>query len=149
MVHQTEYSTPFKRQNFNCKQLHRLTEFHIGDIVTYLTKVSLVPGAKEVLMYTTLHGSVGIFIPFSTRDDIEFFSLLENQIRQEQPPLFGRDHMSFRSAYNPVKSVVDGDLCEHYLLLAPEKRREVAEAMDRVANEIVKKLEDIRNRVAF
>jgi splicing factor 3B subunit 3 len=129
--------------------LQRLTDFHVGDIVTHLTKVSLLPGAREVLLYTSLHGAIGIFVPFSTRDDIEFFSLLETQLRQAAPSILGRDHMSYRGYYNPVKTVVDGDLCEQYLLLVPGKRREIAEEMERNAGEIVKKLEDIRNRVAF
>jgi hypothetical protein len=33
---------------------------------------------------------------------------------QEYPPLAGRDHMAFRSAYWPVKDVVDGDLCSQF-----------------------------------
>lgn len=114
-----------------------------------MSKVSLLPGAREILLYTTLHGAIGIFVPFSTRDDIDFFSLLESQMRQELPSVFGRDHISYRGFYNPVKSVVDGELCEQFLLLAPEKRRSIAEDMERTASEIVKKLEDIRNRVAF
>ena len=35
-------------------------------------------------------------------------------MRQEQPPLAGRDHLAFRSFYFPVKDVIDGDLCEQY-----------------------------------
>ncbi|CAD5169210.1 unnamed protein product [Musa acuminata subsp. malaccensis] len=37
-------------------------------------------------------------------------------MRQEHPPLCGGDHMAFRSAYFPVKDVIDGDLCEQLLL---------------------------------
>ena len=45
---------------------------------------------------------------------MDFFTHLEMHLRQENPPLSGRDHMSFRSAYYPVRDVVDGDLCEQY-----------------------------------
>ena len=45
---------------------------------------------------------------------MDFFTHLEMHLRQENPPLAGRDHMSFRSAYYPVRDVVDGDLCEQY-----------------------------------
>ena len=53
-------------------------------------------------------------MPFTSREDVDFFTHLEMHLRQENPPLAGRDHMSFRSAYYPVRDVVDGDLCEQY-----------------------------------
>ena len=34
--------------------------------------------------------------------------------RRRLPPLAGREHISFRSAYFPVRDVIDGDLCEQY-----------------------------------
>ena len=46
------------------------------------------------------------------REDVDFFSHLEMFMRQENPPLSGRDHLAFRSAYAPVKNVLDGDLCD-------------------------------------
>ena len=56
----------------------------------------------------------GAFLPFTSREDMDFFSHLEMHLRQEHPPLSGRDHMSYRSSYFPVKDVIDGDLCEQY-----------------------------------
>ena len=65
-------------------------------------------------------------------------------------PFFsGRDHLSFRSYYYPVKSVIDGDLCEQYNNLEPAKQRAIAEELDRTTAEVAKKLEDIRTRYAF
>jgi len=60
------------------------------------------------------YGCAGAFLPFTSREDVDFFTHLEMHLRQENPPLAGRDHMSFRSAYYPVRDVVDGDLCEQY-----------------------------------
>ncbi|KAK9693103.1 pre-mRNA-splicing factor rse1 [Basidiobolus ranarum] len=84
-----------------------------------------------------------------TRDDVEFFQNLEMHMRNENPPLCGRDHLAYTGFYAPVKSVVDGDLCEQYNLLPPEKKRYIAEELDRTPAEISKKLEDIRTMVAF
>ena len=61
----------------------------------------------------------GAFLPFTSREDVDFFTHLEMHLRQENPPLAGRDHMSFRSAYYPVRDVVDGDLCEQYSQVRP------------------------------
>ena len=117
----------------------------------------------------------------------------------------GRDHMAFRSAYFPVKDVVDGDLCaqyptvrasegcdmmrcdgkkerclfhcpgaippgwgcypvyssfklqctwkplpSHFMLyvqLTAAKQRSIAEELERTPGEVLKKLEDIRNKI--
>lgn len=48
-------------------------------------------------------GNVGVLLPFSSREDIEFFSNLEGHLRQDHKSLAGRDHLSFRSYYQPVK----------------------------------------------
>ena len=59
-------------------------------------------------------GGIGTLYPFSSREDADFFTHLEMHMRQEHPPLCGRDHMAFRSAYWPVKECIDGDLCAQY-----------------------------------
>ena len=53
-------------------------------------------------------------LPFTSREDVDFFQHLEMHLRQEAPPLAGREHISFRSAYFPVRDVIDGDLCEQF-----------------------------------
>ncbi len=42
-----------------------------------MTKIPLVAGGREVLVYTKLDGSIGALIPFTTKDDIEFMTTLE------------------------------------------------------------------------
>jgi splicing factor 3B subunit 3 len=68
-------------------------------------------------------------------------------LRQENTPLCGRDHLAFRGYYNPVKSVVDGDLCEQFPTLDMDKQRKIAEDFVRTVQEVQKKVEDIRNAV--
>lgn len=45
----------------------------------------------------------GGLLPFTSREDVDFFSHLEMHLRQEHPPLAGRDHMAFRGSYYPVR----------------------------------------------
>jgi len=68
-------------------------------------------------------------------------------LRQELPPLCGRDHLSYRSYYVAVKDVIDGDLCEQFSMLDAEKQKQIAEELDRTPMEVMKKLEDMRNRL--
>ena len=119
-------------------------QFHVGETVCALTKGTLVSGGKESLLYASLNGTLGALAPFASRDDVDFCTHLEMHMRQEAPPLLGRDHLSFRGAYAPVKDVIDGDLCEQFAALDAEARARVAEDMDHSVGEILKRLEDLR-----
>ncbi len=63
----------------------------LGETINSIAKAALVPGAQEVLLYTTVMGTIGALIPFASREDVDFFSHLEMHLRQENPPLCGRD----------------------------------------------------------
>jgi len=128
-------------------KLEDIAHFHVGDTINTLTRTSLVPGGAEALFYTTLMGSMGAFLPFISREDVDFFTHLEMHMRQENTPLCGRDHLSYRSSFVPVKNVIDGDLCEQYSSLEPAKQKQIADELDRSPMEVMKKLEDIRNRL--
>ena len=45
------------------------------------------------------------------------------------------------------QDVIDGDLCEQFSSLPYEKQKLVASGLDRTVGEVVKKLEDTRNRL--
>jgi len=124
-----------------------IVQYHVGELITSIQKASLVPGFNEVLIYSTLLGGIGILIPFQSRENVEFFSHLEMHLRQENPPLCGRDHLAFRSYYFPVKDTVDGDLCEQYTSLDYDKQKQIAEELVSTPPEVAKKLEELRNRV--
>ncbi|RKP23263.1 hypothetical protein SYNPS1DRAFT_24724 [Syncephalis pseudoplumigaleata] len=130
-------------------KLKNLTNYHVGDTVTAIEKATLVAGGRDIVLYTTLGGAVGILVPFVSRDDVEFFQTMELHMRNEAPPLCGRDHLAYRSSYIPVKNVIDGDLCEYFNALPLAKKQAIADELDRTPSEITKKLEDIRTLVAF
>ncbi len=54
-----------------------MINFHVGDTVTSIQKCALVPGGTEVLFYATIMGSLGVLLPFTTREDVDFCSHLE------------------------------------------------------------------------
>jgi len=121
-----------------------LSHFHIGDLITSIHKVSMVAGGREVLLYTCLHGTIGVLVPLASKEDVDFISTLEQHIRTEQTSLVGRDHLAWRGYYVPVKSVVDGDLCETFARLPPGKQSSIAGELDRTVGEVLKKLEQLR-----
>ncbi|KAG5179960.1 putative spliceosomal protein sap [Tribonema minus] len=128
-------------------KLTQMTMFHLGDILTSLHKTTLVPGGAEVVLYSSITGALGAFLPFSTKEDVDFFVHLEMHMRQEKPTLCGREHTSYRSYFLPVKNVVDGDLCEQFGTLPLDIQKKIATGLDRTVGEVAKKLEDVRNRL--
>ncbi|KAF9073666.1 CPSF A subunit region-domain-containing protein [Rhodocollybia butyracea] len=121
-----------------------IATFHVGDLITSIHKVAMVAGGREILLYTGLHGTIGILVPFVSKEDVDFISLLEQHMRTEQSSLVGRDQLSWRGYYTPVKAVVDGDLCETFARLPGPKQSAIAGELDRTVGEVLKKLEQLR-----
>lgn len=86
-----------------------MAHFFPQDIPTSIQKTQLVAGGRDILVWTGLQGTLGILIPFVSREDVDFFQTLEQHLRSEDAPLAGRDHLIYRSYYVPVKGVIDGD----------------------------------------
>ena len=128
-------------------KLTQLAHYHVGDVVTALRKATLVAGGAEGIVYATVSGGVGALVPSASREDRDFFAHLEMHMRQELAPVTGRDHVSYRSYYLPVKDVADGDLCAEFARLPFDAQKRVAEDLDRTPGEVAKKLEDTRNRL--
>ncbi|KAF5207470.1 Splicing factor 3b subunit [Thalictrum thalictroides] len=124
-----------------------IAQFHVGDVVMCFQKASFILGGGECIIFATVMGCLGALHAFTSREDVEFFSHLEMHMRQEHPPLCGRDHMAYRSAYFPLKGVIDGDLCEQFPTLPSDLQKKIAVELDQTPAEILKKLEDIRNRI--
>lgn len=126
-------------------KLETLCTYHVGEVVTAMTRASLVAGGAESIIYVTVTGRVGAFVPFTSRDDVEFYSSLEGFLRQDVQRPTGRDPQEYRSYYAPIKHVIDGDLCDAYNLLPYDEKQKIAERLDRSVGEVVKKLEETRN----
>jgi splicing factor 3B subunit 3 len=126
-------------------KLELLCSYYVGEVVTSMTRSSLVAGGAESLIYVTVTGRMGALVPFTSRDDVDFFSQLESALRKEASRPTGRDPQSYRSYYAPAMHVVDGDLCDAFNSLSHEQQTKIAEDLDRTVGEIMKKLEDTRN----
>ncbi|KAK4241272.1 Pre-mRNA-splicing factor rse-1 [Achaetomium macrosporum] len=130
-------------------RLDLMAHFFSQDIPTSISKTHLVVGGQEVLVWSGLQGTIGVLIPFLTREDADFFQTLEMHMRSEDISLIGRDHLMYRGYYVPVKGVIDGDLCERFRLLPSDKKQRIAAELDRSVREVEKKISDARTRSAF
>ena len=130
-------------------RLELRAHFFCQDVPMSMQRTALVAGGQEVLFWSGLQGTLGILIPFLSREDVDFFSQLENQIRAEEPPIAGRDHLMYRGYYVPVKGVIDGDLCERFARLGFDARQKIAAELEREPREVERKVQEMRTRVAF
>ena len=130
----------------SCK-FEQICNFFYGEVVTSLHKVALTSTSSETIFFATTNGSLGVLFPFETKEEVDFFIHLEMNMRMENQTLSGRDHMAYRSYHGAVKNVVDGDFCEQYITMDTAKQSLLAEEVDRKPVEVIKKLEDIRNRI--
>ncbi|KAJ3886953.1 CPSF A subunit region-domain-containing protein [Lentinula edodes] len=111
---------------------------HIGDLVTSIHKVEMVAGGREILLYTGVHGTVGILVPFVSKEDVDFVSTLERHLLTEQR-LFGwQKSVSWRGYYTPVKP---DDLCETFARLPRSKQNAITSELNRTVGEVFKKLD--------
>lgn len=130
-------------------KLELRAHIYVNDVPTSIQRTPLVAGGADVLFWSGLSGTLGILVPFVSREDVAFFVSLEQALRQEEASLTGRDHLMYRGYYVPVKGVVDGDLCERFLGLGVDGKAKVAAEVEREVREVEKKVLEMRGRVAF
>lgn len=121
-------------------RLELMAHSYTQDIPTSIQKAQLVAGGRETIVWTGLQGSIGLMVPFVSREDVDFFQNLEQHMRTEDPPLAGRDHLIYKGYYAPVKGVIDGDLCERFSLLNRDKKAMIAAELDRSVREVERKI---------
>lgn len=121
-------------------RLNLVAHFYPQDIPTSIQKTQLVAGGRDILVWTGLQGTIGMLIPFVSREEVDFFQTLEMQLSSQNPPLAGRDHLIYRSYYAPAKGTIDGDLCETFFLLPNDKKLMIAGELDRSVREIERKI---------
>jgi splicing factor 3B subunit 3 len=121
-------------------RLELMIHYYVQDIPTGIHKAQLVAGGRDILVWTGFQGTIGMFVPFVSREDVDFFQSLEMQLASQHPPLAGRDHLIYRGYYAPSKGVIDGDLCEMYFLLPNDTKMMIAAELDRSVREIERKI---------
>ena len=131
--------------NGAANKLDLLTHFYLGEAATAVQCTVLKPHGKMVMLVGTITGGLYAFAPAKTKEEVTFFQHLEMYMRQEYNSLCQRDHLSFRSYFQPVKRTIDVDLCEEFSALPFVKQRDFAEEVDRSPAEIMKKLEELRD----
>lgn len=58
----------------------------------------------------------------------------------------GREHLSYRSSFGPVRGVVDGDLCAEFLTLPHSRQREVVHDLGLSLSQACELLQALKHR---
>ena len=106
-------------------RLDLVAHYFTNDIPIAIQKTSLIAGGDKIVFWAGLQGTLGALIPFTSRRDFKMFQSLEMAMRTDDKPVSGRDHLAFRGYYTPVKSVLDGDLIERFLVLSRDQRESI------------------------
>eukprot|EP01053_Blabericola_migrator_P001067 Blabericola_migrator_1__1066@NODE_1270_length_4934_cov_107_196014_g857_i0_p1_GENE_NODE_1270_length_4934_cov_107_196014_g857_i0NODE_1270_length_4934_cov_107_196014_g857_i0_p1_ORF_typecomplete_len1253_score244_13MMS1_N/PF10433_9/1_8e123CPSF_A/PF03178_15/8_5CPSF_A/PF03178_15/1_8CPSF_A/PF03178_15/6_4e68CNH/PF00780_22/35CNH/PF00780_22/1_7e02CNH/PF00780_22/3_9HPIP_like/PF18524_1/11HPIP_like/PF18524_1/44_NODE_1270_length_4934_cov_107_196014_g857_i03733759 len=122
-------------------------EFYLGDIPMAMQKCLMTPGGSEFVLFGTIMGSIGAFLPLQTQREVETLQQLEMLMRNEDVSLVGREHIFFRSAMFPVKNVIDGDLLSVFPKLKPERQTWIAQQLDKTSSDIMRLLDEIHSRI--
>ncbi|KAJ3433494.1 splicing factor 3b subunit [Anaeramoeba flamelloides] len=137
-------STDILQQN-KLLDFENIAHFHVGEIICSIEKVLL--GASSFIFYSTILGTFGALLPFVSNEDISFFSNLQMLLRKTIPTISGNDHLAWRSYYFPSKGVIDGDFCELFCSLHLETQTKIASKLKVSVPEILRRIEDLRNRI--
>ena len=127
------------------KKFDPTNSFHLGQTITAMQKVTMSAGSSEVILYSTLGGSIGAMCPITSRKEYNLLLALETELR-DNTTLVGRDHLAFRSFYLPSKGVVDGDLIAQEFKRS-NRKTEIAQKLGKTENEINKIIEEMLYRI--
>lgn len=148
------------------EKFERLAEFHIGDVVTVMERIAWAgESGREAIWYVTVSGAIGCFLPFPTKSFAAFAQSVEKALESTslntnpqnsticpRVDLLLRSHAAYRSAFSPVKSVIDGDLVERILgsaALSEDQQHAFAQSVDQSLSEIKRKIEDLRRLIGI
>lgn len=88
--------------------MEEIVQFYVGETLTCVKKTSLLPNSPELLLYSSILGTIGTFIPFASQAEYEFFLHLEKIMRLQKLSLASRDHLTYRSHFSSVKVYFPG-----------------------------------------
>jgi DNA damage-binding protein 1 len=136
-------------------RLEVVGEFHLGEFVNRIRRGSLAMQVAEAeatplptLLYGTVNGVLGL-VASLPQEDFQFWSKVQTQLTKVIKGVGGMTHAAWRAFRNDRKdvdatNVIDGDLIEAYLNLAPADMAKVCEGLSNVTvDELTKRVEDL------
>ncbi|EKE39583.1 hypothetical protein ENUP19_0055G0074 [Entamoeba nuttalli] len=144
---------------------NEIVQWYVGDVVTSVSVNEIWKGItdntneytfeeqikenKNVIIYSCLMGRIGVLIPFNFREDVEFFSKLEMEIKNNYSPLLSNSFDSYRGTNYPGIGVIDGDLCDYFNQMDPKLQLQIANNLEMTPVQIQLKCEQFKHSKLF
>lgn len=136
-------------------------EYHLGDLVTSLATRE-GQGMQPTVIYGGVLGLIGCFAPLASKQEAEYFLRLQYLMEkhfaydfadfdrdQHIPNLLGKDHLKYRSSFNPHKNVIDGDFLALFPSLRPLLKLKIAGGLERTPAQVESKIDSMRTRCVW
>jgi len=126
--------------------IEQVNNFYVGDIITSLKLATTVTGG-EVIIASTLTGSIRAFVPVKSRKRLRILTNLERKLSETFPNVLHRDYFSYRSTILPSQAIIDGELCGMFSDLSDSLRDSLSESIGVKTVEISRLLDDMKSQL--
>lgn len=113
-----------------------VVRFYLVNLITDIQEATLIRSNQKTIIYGDIEGKIGLMLPLELKNHLDFFVHFEMLMRDEFLNLTDRNQLVFRSYYGCLKGVIDYDLCLQYFNLPQQKRKAVAEKLERSVEEV-------------
>lgn len=110
--------------------------------VLFFQKLEKILGEADYRFYLNIEKQAQKDEDNQDSNDLQFNKI--NKLKHNNNPegsysIVGRDHRTYRGYYSPIKHVIDGDLCELFLLLYPSEQEFLANQIGKYTSQEIKK----------
>nr|BAS01429.1 splicing factor 3b [Lotharella vacuolata] len=135
------------------KILDTISIYNVGESIKKLLKLNLLAWKSEILLYLTILGGVGCFVPLKTkfyikiyRKEVMFLTNLNLFLHQENISLIFLNNYT-NSLYYPNKRVIDAEFCESIKFLPNFIKISISKGLKVKIETIIKYLDSLKLKV--
>uniref|UniRef100_A0A7S4DM63 RSE1/DDB1/CPSF1 C-terminal domain-containing protein n=1 Tax=Lotharella globosa TaxID=91324 RepID=A0A7S4DM63_9EUKA len=128
------------------KIIDLISVHNIGENIKKILKLCLLPWKNEILLYLTILGGIGCFLPLSIKKEIMFLTNLNLFLHQESISLVSLNNY-INSPYYPMKRMFDAEFCESIKFLPNSAKISISKGLKVKIETITKYLDSLKLKV--
>ncbi|AIB09828.1 splicing factor 3b (nucleomorph) [Lotharella oceanica] len=128
------------------KNIDLISIYNIGESIKKFLKLNLLPWKNDILLYLTILGGIGCFLPLNIKKEIIFLTNLNLFLHQESISLISLNNY-IDSPYYPTKRMFDAEFCESIKLLPNSTKITISKGLKVKIETITKYLDSLKLKV--
>ena len=92
-------------------RFNQLVHFNVNDVISSIEKAKLSAFGRGLILYGTVTGSIGLFLPFVSAADADFCDAVQYYLPSKVQALSGESQLLCSSKSTPSKNCCDSDFC--------------------------------------